>query len=1752
MELEAGRRAFQAGLYAESERRFLLALRTGADEVACRLYLARVYNHLRNWSGALEQWMWLRNKDATQLEPQLQVARALMRLGQHSDSAVEFRRLLQRMPDHAEARHQLAQLELELAKAAFRIKDYKQSKLLFLRALDAGSGQAICHQHLARIYNSEHSWDQALEQWEWLRDRNDSELEPQLQVARARLRLGQQQEAAVEFRRVLQIAPDNSEAQQYLARIELDLAKAAFKLNDYRRSEAGFLAALAAGSDAALCHQHLARIYNSERNWAKALEQWEWLRNDDPAGVEPQLQVARAMLRLGQYVDAVVEFKRVLELVPDHVEAQQRLFQIEDLKQEEAAELAIESLRQAAEAVPTEPGNLLRLGQSLAGLGRHSEAIDAFRRCILLDVDQPNAQLGLGRSLRALRQMQDAREAFSRSIELSPEDSSSLHELGRTLADLGRSKEAAVVLRRAVALAPSDPDIHYDLAKMLRALRELPEATDVMARATELAPRHAAAHYELGNMQAMLGRHQQALNSFRHVSECNPLYPNLDYCVGRSLQALRRTAEAAAAFAVAAARAPGSARAHHNLGRSLRDLGRHDEALVALERAASLDADNEDIQSDLLTALLAVTRGGETVELATQLAARLPNVGGFFHLGQALAAGGVHEEAVQAFRKAFRAQPDRREICHALGKSLLALKRAEEAVEVLERAVELGRNHAGVHYDLGRALIGLERFGEAEAVFRRAAELGAAPSILRGLGAVLLTLGQVEDAKLQFLRAVQRNRGLISVDFQIGLAHREAGRIGEAVAVFEHVIDADPQQVPALLELGHLYLQQRRNVEARSIFEKVIALDGPKVAAHYGLGIVYRRTGAFDAARTSFETVLGHNPQHEGCLLQLGELAELAGDGITALKYANVNLTLRPASVNAMILRARVHLANGHTQDALVDLQQALRLAPSHPRAELYLSLVRRLGVTDDGRRKISLCIFRPLGPDDLELAKSLQEAVEEIIVPSEFVSDPFEQMSKLRKVEGGWQACIAASSSDWLLAVGSELPVLESVEMLRNRAGAGVGIVTAVDRSIADRPSLFWTAALKGCLGLSNAPSAWPDFADAVGTRLRRRMVSSERANLGARAAVRGAAAWLITPHGKNLFGGGEQFLRTLVPIYRALGYEPMIVGLLDQVDDSDSEGRVGDLRYLHLHRSISAVRHALLERSPGVVHVLSGVGYEVAEAVEGLNTCMVYGTHFWRDMFHGPFENVDRTGRPRTEFGRLIPAMDQGYANSVYTRDMIERHFGVTQPIVYSLPFDLPETHATYGTGRYALLLNGRPDKGLPLILEVAQRLRDVPFRVVASQMPRELVEAEIRKANIDNVDIVNWTQDTASLYRDARVVLVPSYSFVETFSRVVIEAQRFGVPVVGSDRGNVPLLLQQSGTALPEIADLWADEIKRLFEDDVYHRERALEARKNADSYRFEDQPARLTRLVHSATRRVGVAVGAGIGNMIQCAPAIRRLSEHLGHPVDIVVNSDFSGVNCLFAGAPWVGSVFTSNANTASVRFETLFVFDSFGPLLPAFNVDQLAVSRRTFSFEMTRTMHESEFNLVALRDILGIPYDSTDVPKYFLGDFRYAPNRGKRIGLHGGSKDGAWIAKRWPYFAELAERLSALGYDVVSFGSPAEYVPGTIDETGTPLRTTIENMCRCRYFVSNDSGLMHVADALGIPLTVLFAPSSIVKNGPLAPSSQVIGIEKGCSPCQFDPEMLAGCRCIAEIPLSDVLGKVVSHLEETDEGRRRSK
>jgi heptosyltransferase-2 len=135
------------------------------------------------------------------------------------------------------------------------------------------------------------------------------------------------------------------------------------------------------------------------------------------------------------------------------------------------------------------------------------------------------------------------------------------------------------------------------------------------------------------------------------------------------------------------------------------------------------------------------------------------------------------------------------------------------------------------------------------------------------------------------------------------------------------------------------------------------------------------------------------------------------------------------------------------------------------------------------------------------------------------------------------------------------------------------------------------------------------------------------------------------------------------------------------------------------------------------------------------------------------------------------------------------------------------------------------------------------------------------------------------------------------------------------------------------------------------------------------------------------------------------------------------------------------------------------------------------------------------------------------------------------------------AKRWPYFADLARRLPI---GAVLLGSrndepAAAGVQGTNLVGKTTLDEAIDLIAGAQYIVTNDSGLMHVAAALGRPLVALFGSSSPEMTPPQSDSgssgTRVLWLKPECSPCFQRECPLGHFRCMREITVDRVLAEV---------------
>ena len=156
---------------------------------------------------------------------------------------------------------------------------------------------------------------------------------------------------------------------------------------------------------------------------------------------------------------------------------------------------------------------------------------------------------------------------------------------------------------------------------------------------------------------------------------------------------------------------------------------------------------------------------------------------------------------------------------------------------------------------------------------------------------------------------------------------------------------------------------------------------------------------------------------------------------------------------------------------------------------------------------------------------------------------------------------------------------------------------------------------------------------------------------------------------------------------------------------------------------------------------------------------------------------------------------------------------------------------------------------------------------------------------------------------------------------------------------------------------------------------------------------------------------------------------------------------------------------------------------------------------------------------------------------------------KILGIAPGAEYGE--AKRWPieYFAEVANEAIQKGWIVISLGSAHDQDLGktlyrltknkVIKLNGkTKLEEVIDVMSLCQTFLSNDSGLMHIAASLNIKQVAIFGSSDPKKTPPLNRHAKLAYLDLSCSPCFERVCPLQHTNCLKNIKPSEIIKKLI--------------
>lgn len=232
-----------------------------------------------------------------------------------------------------------------------------------------------------------------------------------------------------------------------------------------------------------------------------------------PGFIEAHINLGNALHDLGEHEAALASYRRVLEINPGHAAAHANIGTV--FLQTSRLEEAVASLQRALQLRPDYVEAHNNLGNAHKKLGNLEQAAASYRAALTFAANFAEAHSNLGNVLRDLGELESAIAHSRQALALKPAFAEAFLNLGTALKDAGRVHEAVTSYESALLIKPELLEAHNALGVALLELRQFERAQACMRRALELDPKNVEARCALGVALQEVGQIDAALASLR-------------------------------------------------------------------------------------------------------------------------------------------------------------------------------------------------------------------------------------------------------------------------------------------------------------------------------------------------------------------------------------------------------------------------------------------------------------------------------------------------------------------------------------------------------------------------------------------------------------------------------------------------------------------------------------------------------------------------------------------------------------------------------------------------------------------------------------------------------------------------------------------------------------------------------------------------------------------------------------------------------------------------------------------------------------------------------------------------------------------------------------------------------------------------------------------------------------------------------------------------------------------------------------
>lgn len=299
--------------------------------------------------------------------------------------------------------------------------------------------------------------------------------------------------------------------------------------------------------------------------------------------------------------------------------------------------------------------------------------------------------------------------------------------------------------------------------------------------------------------------------------------------------------------------------------------------------------------------------------------------------------------------------------------------------------------------------------------------------------------------------------------------------------------------------------------------------------------------------------------------------------------------------------------------------------------------------------------------------------------------------------------------------------------------------------------------------------------------------------------------------------------------------------------------------------------------------------------------------------------------------------------------------------------------------------------------------------------------------------------------------------------------------------------------------------------------------------------------------------------GLGNFVCMMPALQALRDMTGNPVDICLDAGWQdsrrpAIELICKSWDIVGNIVNYPKQTINHKIYDLWFYSNHNtgsdatPIFQEYSRIPM-VGRPSWRDSL---MHEED-HYMAIAHSLGYRGVMPEV-EFPLADNPILELPRPIVGIcNGAFSTEIWEKKRWPHYQRLVEVMQLyLGVSAVGVGADNELqdISCDLNYAGKlDILETAKTISQCDLFISTDTGNMHIADVLKVPIISLFGATLISKNAPRRRrDTTVIMSDAECAPCQ-DTTRFRKCEgeyiCMKNIAVGDVVAVIKAKLKKEE-------